>query len=158
MDEQKELMRNVLFSSTNMAAMTSPENHLLVKYKPISLNVFFLNQPVLTDCGTLNKQESIPLFKYFSYDSLLHDDHSVEGVLLKEKFQCHKCRALTGQWNTPCAYYVRLPCFTTKARFQRAISEFPKQCESIEFPREKCESCYLLENNSAEARLHCEIL
>ena len=29
MDEQKELIRNLLFSSTNMAAMTSRENHLL---------------------------------------------------------------------------------------------------------------------------------
>ena len=29
MDEQKELIKNLLFSSTNMAAMTSRENHLL---------------------------------------------------------------------------------------------------------------------------------
>ena len=28
-DEQKELMRNLLFLSTNMAAMTLRENHLL---------------------------------------------------------------------------------------------------------------------------------
>ena len=47
------------------------------------------NRPVLTDSGLLNKQESIPLFKYFLYDSTLHDDHSVEGSPLKGKFQCH---------------------------------------------------------------------
>ena len=31
-DEQKELMRNLLFSSTNMVAMTSRENHLYVTH------------------------------------------------------------------------------------------------------------------------------
>ena len=43
------------------------------------------NQRVLTDAGVLNKHESIPLFKYFSYDSKLHVDHSVDGLLLKKK-------------------------------------------------------------------------
>ena len=52
-----------------------------------------------------------------------------------------------------------------KPRFQRVIlyrisytSEFPKQCESKEFPRETCESSYTWENDFKEAKLGGEIL
>ena len=56
------------------------------------------NQRVLTDAGVLNKHESIPLFKYFSYDSKLHVDHSVDGLLLK-KNECCKLHDLASPVN-----------------------------------------------------------
>ena len=41
---------------------------------------------------------------------------------------------------------------------QICIGEFPKQCESKEFPREIRDSSYTLENNFTDARLGGEIL
>ena len=41
---------------------------------------------------------------------------------------------------------------------QISISEFPKQCESKEFPREVRDSSYTLENNFKEARLGGQVL
>ena len=41
---------------------------------------------------------------------------------------------------------------------QSYIGEFRKQCKSIEFPCETCESSYMLENNFSEVRFGGEIL
>ena len=58
-DEQKELMRNLLFLSTNMAAMTQRENHLLCSpliavrffFFPASV-VFYKTFHLLSDRGS----------------------------------------------------------------------------------------------------------
>ena len=60
--------------------------------------------------------------------------------------------------------YIKTILFHHRAAVSRCIpvniciSEFPKQCESKEFPREIRGSYYTLENNFTESRLGGEIL